>query len=207
MGAPLHWYTCAGGGQILENWGKAKPKWHCGVMVEAANHHWLSWLLLRFKLMMSLHQVCIPSLFFLISAASFVTLLKRQEWPRADWCCLRCPHCHRRLVTSFSPVGKGGEGIGCEVSQNTLHRESSLWRSRLVEPIPAHLWRGPRNSMTRKRMLSLPNIAAHGGWFMMDGSSSLATRTSFMATEARLCACFGFGTCLEDNREWGRPCL
>ncbi len=41
MGAPLHCYTCAGGGQILENWGKVKPKWRCGVMVEAVNHHWL----------------------------------------------------------------------------------------------------------------------------------------------------------------------
>ena len=26
MGAPFHCYTCAGGGQILENWGKAGPK-------------------------------------------------------------------------------------------------------------------------------------------------------------------------------------
>ncbi len=25
MGAPLHCYTCAGGGQILENWGKVEP--------------------------------------------------------------------------------------------------------------------------------------------------------------------------------------
>jgi hypothetical protein len=25
MSAPLHRYTCAGGGQILENWGKVKP--------------------------------------------------------------------------------------------------------------------------------------------------------------------------------------
>ncbi len=41
MGAPLHCYTCAGGGKILENWGKAEPKWCCGVMVEAVNHHWL----------------------------------------------------------------------------------------------------------------------------------------------------------------------
>ncbi len=24
MSAPLHGYTCAGGGQILENWGKVK---------------------------------------------------------------------------------------------------------------------------------------------------------------------------------------
>ncbi len=39
--APLHCYTCAGGGQILENWGKAEPKWRCGVMVGAVNHHWL----------------------------------------------------------------------------------------------------------------------------------------------------------------------
>ncbi len=41
MGAPLHCYTCAGGGQILENWGKAEPKWCCGVMVETINHRWL----------------------------------------------------------------------------------------------------------------------------------------------------------------------
>ncbi len=26
MGAPLHSYTCAGEGQISENWGKMKPK-------------------------------------------------------------------------------------------------------------------------------------------------------------------------------------
>ncbi len=25
MSAPLHRYTCAGGGQLLENWGKVKP--------------------------------------------------------------------------------------------------------------------------------------------------------------------------------------
>ena len=41
MGAPLHCYTCAGGGKSLENWGKAEEKWHCGVMVEAVNHCWL----------------------------------------------------------------------------------------------------------------------------------------------------------------------
>ncbi len=41
MGALLHCYTCAGGGQILENWGKAEPKWRFGVMVEAMNHQWL----------------------------------------------------------------------------------------------------------------------------------------------------------------------
>ena len=33
--------TCAGDGQFLGNWGKVKPKWHSGVMVEAVNHHWL----------------------------------------------------------------------------------------------------------------------------------------------------------------------
>jgi hypothetical protein len=41
IGAPLYCYTYTGGGQILENWGKAEPKWRCGVMVEAANHCWL----------------------------------------------------------------------------------------------------------------------------------------------------------------------
>ncbi len=41
MGAPLHGYICAGGGQILENWGKAEPTWDQGVVVEAVNHHWL----------------------------------------------------------------------------------------------------------------------------------------------------------------------
>ncbi len=41
IGAPLQCYTCAGGGQRLENWGNVEPKWHCGVMVEAVNHHWL----------------------------------------------------------------------------------------------------------------------------------------------------------------------
>ena len=30
MGAPLHCYTCAGGGQILEKWGKGEPK--CSVV-------------------------------------------------------------------------------------------------------------------------------------------------------------------------------
>jgi len=30
MGAPFHCYTCADGGQILENWGKVKPK--CAVV-------------------------------------------------------------------------------------------------------------------------------------------------------------------------------
>jgi hypothetical protein len=41
MGAPLHCYTCAGGGKILKNWVKVEPKWQCGVMVEAVSHHWL----------------------------------------------------------------------------------------------------------------------------------------------------------------------
>jgi len=41
MDAPLHCYTCASGGQILEIWGKMEPKWHCGVMVETVTHHWL----------------------------------------------------------------------------------------------------------------------------------------------------------------------
>jgi hypothetical protein len=35
MGAPLHCYTGAGGGQILWNLGKVESKWRCGVMVEA----------------------------------------------------------------------------------------------------------------------------------------------------------------------------
>jgi hypothetical protein len=37
MGAPLHCNTRAGGGEFLENWGMAEPKWYCGAMVEAAN--------------------------------------------------------------------------------------------------------------------------------------------------------------------------
>ncbi len=41
MGAPLHCYTCADGGQILENWGMTEPEWRCGVIVEAATPHWL----------------------------------------------------------------------------------------------------------------------------------------------------------------------
>ena len=41
MGTSLHCYTCAGVGKILESWGKAEPKWHCCVMVEAVNHRWL----------------------------------------------------------------------------------------------------------------------------------------------------------------------
>jgi hypothetical protein len=39
MGAPLHCYTCADGGQILKIWGQAELNPHCGVMVEAANPH------------------------------------------------------------------------------------------------------------------------------------------------------------------------
>ncbi len=35
MSAPIHGYTCAGGGQILEKRGKVKPKLRKGVMVEA----------------------------------------------------------------------------------------------------------------------------------------------------------------------------
>ena len=41
-GAPLHCYTCGGGGLILGYWGYVKPKWYCSVMIEAtANHHCL----------------------------------------------------------------------------------------------------------------------------------------------------------------------
>ena len=42
-GAPLHSYNSREGGQNLENWGQAEPKWHLGVIVEAVNiptlHH------------------------------------------------------------------------------------------------------------------------------------------------------------------------
>ncbi len=41
MGASLHCCACVGSGQILESWNMAEPKWHCGVIVEAVNHHWL----------------------------------------------------------------------------------------------------------------------------------------------------------------------
>ncbi len=33
-------YLCRWG-QILESCGKVEPKWHCGVIVEAVNYHWL----------------------------------------------------------------------------------------------------------------------------------------------------------------------
>ncbi len=61
MGALLHFYTCAGGGQILENWGKVKPKWQCGVKVEAVNHHWLhpTSILDVFKMIEHLHMLWI----------------------------------------------------------------------------------------------------------------------------------------------------
>ena len=35
MGAPLHCYTCVGGGEFLERLGVGESKWCCGVMVEA----------------------------------------------------------------------------------------------------------------------------------------------------------------------------
>ena len=38
LGAPLHSYDGAGGGQILENWGQAEQKSRCGIIVEAVNH-------------------------------------------------------------------------------------------------------------------------------------------------------------------------
>jgi hypothetical protein len=44
MGIWVHPYrhiTCAGGGEFKEKWGMAEPVWCCGVMVEAANPHWL----------------------------------------------------------------------------------------------------------------------------------------------------------------------
>jgi hypothetical protein len=41
ISASLHCYTCEGRGKILENWGKAEPKWRCDVMAEAVNPHWL----------------------------------------------------------------------------------------------------------------------------------------------------------------------
>ncbi len=37
MGAPLLWYTGAGGGEFLESWGVGESKWCCGFMVEATN--------------------------------------------------------------------------------------------------------------------------------------------------------------------------
>ena len=38
LGAPLHSYDGAGGGQIMENWGQAELKRRCGIIVEAVNH-------------------------------------------------------------------------------------------------------------------------------------------------------------------------
>ncbi len=60
MGAPLHCFTCAGGGQILENWGKMEPKWHCGVVVEAVSHRWLypTSILYVYKVIEHLHMMC-----------------------------------------------------------------------------------------------------------------------------------------------------
>ncbi len=40
-GCTLTLLSCAGGGQILENWGMIESEWCCGVMIEAANPHWL----------------------------------------------------------------------------------------------------------------------------------------------------------------------
>ncbi len=37
MGAPLHCYTGASGGEFLESWGEGEAEWYCGVMVEATN--------------------------------------------------------------------------------------------------------------------------------------------------------------------------
>jgi hypothetical protein len=37
MGAPLHCYSGASGGEFLENWGVGEIEWCCGVMVEAKN--------------------------------------------------------------------------------------------------------------------------------------------------------------------------
>ncbi len=37
MGAPLHCYTCVGGGEFLECWGVGESEWYCGFMVEATN--------------------------------------------------------------------------------------------------------------------------------------------------------------------------
>ncbi len=43
MGAPLHCYTGASGGEVLESWGVGETECYCGVMVEATNsfrrHH------------------------------------------------------------------------------------------------------------------------------------------------------------------------
>jgi hypothetical protein len=43
MGTHLCRITCAGGGEFEGKWGMAEPVsvWWCGVMVEAANPHWL----------------------------------------------------------------------------------------------------------------------------------------------------------------------
>jgi hypothetical protein len=37
MGAPLHCYNGASGGEFLESWGVGEAEWCCGVMVEATN--------------------------------------------------------------------------------------------------------------------------------------------------------------------------
>ncbi len=37
MATPLHCYTDAGGGEVLESWGVGESKWCCGVIVEATN--------------------------------------------------------------------------------------------------------------------------------------------------------------------------
>ena len=38
LGAPLHSYNGAGGGQNFENWGQAEQKRRCGIIVEAVNN-------------------------------------------------------------------------------------------------------------------------------------------------------------------------
>ncbi len=37
MGAPLHCYNCASGGEFLENWGVGEAECCCDFMVEATN--------------------------------------------------------------------------------------------------------------------------------------------------------------------------
>ncbi len=37
MGAPLHCYNGASGGEFFKSWGVGEAEGHCGVMVEATN--------------------------------------------------------------------------------------------------------------------------------------------------------------------------
>ena len=124
MSAPLHGHTCAGGGQILENWGKVKPKWCYSVMVEAVNHSWLhpTSILDVYKVIEHLHMLWMgiwvhPYMVIPVQVGAKFWKIGVRQSPNVLWChawgCkppLSASHIHIRSLQSVQSPSYAVDG-------------------------------------------------------------------------------------------------